>query len=199
MLPLTEHTGTAVPLARSDVDTDQIIPSDHCRRLTKTGFAPGLFAQWRQEEDFVLNQPRYAGATVLVAERNFGTGSSREPAVWALRDWGFAVVVAEGFGDIFERNALKNGLLTVRLPTDAVTEVRSAVEADPTLPVTVDLVALEVRLRERRWSFDVDAHARRLLLDGLDEIDLTLSQEDAIAAYERGRPHWLAPRPAGVR
>jgi len=193
VLPLTAHTGTAVPLARSDVDTDTIIPSDYCRRLTKTGFGPGLFAQWRQDPAFVLNQARHAGASVLVAERNFGTGSSREPAVWALRDWGFAAVVAEGFGDIFERNALRNGLLPVRLPTDAVTTLRSAVEADPALPVTVDLAESTVCAGEWTWSFRVDEHARWLLLNGLDEIDVTLAEETAIAAYERSRPHWLVP------
>ena len=195
MQPLTAHTGTAVPLARSDVDTDQIIPSDYCRRLTKTGFAVGLFAQWRQDPGFVLNQPRYAGATVLVAERDFGTGSSREPAVWALRDWGFAAVIAESFGDIFERNALRNGLLTVRLPADAVTALRTAVHTTPTLPVTVDLIGTAVRAGGREWRFRVDERARWLLLNGLDEIGVTLSEEDAIAAYERARPRWLVPDP----
>jgi 3-isopropylmalate/(R)-2-methylmalate dehydratase small subunit len=188
MKPLSDHTGRMVPLDRSDVDTDQIIPSDYCRRLSKTGFSEGLFGQWRRDPGFVLNQPEYEGASVLVARRNFGTGSSREPAVWALHEWGFEVVIAESFGDIFRRNALKNGLLAIQFGVDAVTTLLAC--SLETL-VTVDLVAQEVRCGELTWAFEIDSRARWLLLNGLDEIDETLTKEADIARYEQGRRYWL--------
>ncbi|GAA0467151.1 3-isopropylmalate dehydratase small subunit [Paractinoplanes deccanensis] len=191
MEPLTDHTGRVLPLRRSDVDTDQIIPSRFCRRLTKTGYADGLFARWREADDFVLNDPARAGGSVLVAGPNFATGSSREHAVWALRDWGIAAVLAPSFGDIFRRNALKNGLLAVQLPDAVVSGLLDAADRDPGFLVTVDLVACEVRWDGGRQAFEVDPRARRLLLDGQDDIAVTLADGDRIAAYERGRPHWL--------
>jgi 3-isopropylmalate/(R)-2-methylmalate dehydratase small subunit len=189
--PLTEHTGRVLPLRRSDVDTDQIIPSRFCRRLTKTGYADGLFARWREADDFVFNDPARAGSSVLVAGPNFGTGSSREHAVWALRDWGVRAVLAPSFGDIFRRNALKNGLLAVQLPHGVVDGLLDAADGDPGFAVTVDLRACEVRWGGGRQSFEVDPRARRLLLDGQDDIAVTLADGDRIAAYERGRQHWL--------
>ncbi|WP_280441979.1 3-isopropylmalate dehydratase small subunit [Nocardia brasiliensis] len=191
MKPLTEHVGRAIVLRRSNVDTDQIIPAEYCKRLTKSGYADVLFAGWRSDPDFVLDRPGSAGASILVAEHNFGTGSSREHAVWALRDWGFAVVVATSFGDIFRRNAFKNGLLAVELPADVVAGLYAAIEHDPRLPITVDLRHCEIRAGRLRHGFSVDARARRLLLDGLDEIAVTLERDDAISAYERARAYWL--------
>lgn len=191
MKPLTAHTGRGVPLRRGDVDTDQIIPAEFCKRLTKTGYDDVLFAGWRENENFVLNRPEYAGATVLVAGHNFGTGSSREHAVWALRDFGFVVVIASSFGDIFRRNAFKNGLLAVELPAETVVSLADRVEADPGLEITADLARLEVRADGLRCPFTVDERARSLLLRGLDEIAVTLEKDEAIGAYERDRPYWL--------
>jgi 3-isopropylmalate/(R)-2-methylmalate dehydratase small subunit len=195
MLPLRTHTGRGLPLRRSDVDTDQIIPSEYCRRIVKTGYADALFGRWRADPGFVLNDPRHAGATVLIAGPNFGTGSSREHAVWALRDWGVHAVIAPGFGDIFRRNALTNGLLVVELGQEAVDGLLDRVEREPRLELTVDLVEREVRVRESRWSFEVDERARWLLLNGFDEIDATLTRQEQIAVFERRRPAWL-PRPS---
>lgn len=191
MEPLTEHTGRVLPLRRGDVDTDQIIPSHFCRRLTKTGYADGLFAHWRKDDDFVFNDPARAGGTVLVAGPNFATGSSREHAVWALRDWGIVAVLAPSFGDIFRRNALKNGLLAVELPDGVVAGLLDAADRDPAFAVTVDLRGCEVRWPGGRQPFQVDPRARRLLLDGLDDIAVTLADAERIAAYEHGRPYWL--------
>ncbi|WP_280403942.1 3-isopropylmalate dehydratase small subunit [Nocardia brasiliensis] len=197
MKPLTEHLGRAIVLRRSNVDTDQIIPAEYCKRLTKSGYADVLFAGWRSDPDFVLNRPGSAAASILVAEHNFGTGSSREHAVWALRDWGFAVVVATSFGDIFRRNAFKNGLLAVELPADVVGGLADAIDRDPNLPIAVNLRHCEIRAGLLRHGFSVDARARQLLLDGLDEIAVTLERDDAISTYERARAHWLpAVRPS---
>lgn len=193
MRQLTVHTGRMMPLHRSEVDTDQIIPSEYCRRLTTAGFSDGLFAEWRADADFVLNDPQRSGATVLVAQSNFGTGSSREPAVWALRDWGFAAVIAESFGDIFYRNALKNGLLPVSLPPYGVRTLLAEATADAAAEVTIDLNATAVVSGSRRWTFDVPARARWLLINGLDEIEVTLGREDLISRFERGRHYWLSP------
>jgi 3-isopropylmalate/(R)-2-methylmalate dehydratase small subunit len=189
--PFTTHTGRAVPLRRSNVDTDQIIPSDYLKRVTRTGFADGLFAAWRSNPGFVLDDPAYAGATVLVAGPDFGTGSSREHAVWALQDHGFRAVISPRFADIFRGNALKNGLLPVVLTADEVDSLMAAIEADPALDVTVDLAAREVRAGELRASFDLDEHTRWRLMEGLDDIALTLRNDDEIAVFESRRPQWL--------
>ncbi|MFF2013532.1 3-isopropylmalate dehydratase small subunit [Streptomyces sp. NPDC058195] len=196
MEALTEHTGTCVPLRRSDVDTDQIIPARHCRKLTKTGFADALFNRWREDPGFILNEPARSGASILVAGPNFGTGSSREHAVWALRDWGFRAVIAPSFGDIFLRNALRNGLLAVRLPQDAVDGLLDRAEASPSFALTVDLREQRVVDGGRNWPFDVAARARKLLLGGLDDIEVTLKSTEVIARYEEDRPRWM-PRPSG--
>ncbi|MGY5035984.1 3-isopropylmalate dehydratase small subunit [Streptomyces sp. 900116325] len=189
--PLKAHTGQAVALRRDDVDTDQIIPAEFCKRLTKSGYADTLFGHWRKEDDFVLNQPQHQGASVLVAGHNFGTGSSREHAVWALRDWGFRAVIATSFGDIFLRNALKNGLLAVALPVPDVAELTELSLVDPSFQITVDLQELTVGAAGKTWEFEADHRARWLLLNGLDDIDVTLRKADAIAAYETRRPAWM--------
>jgi 3-isopropylmalate/(R)-2-methylmalate dehydratase small subunit len=191
MQPLTEHVGRGVALRRNDVDTDQIIPAEYCKRLTKSGYADTLFAHWRTDPDFVLEQPSAQGASVLVAAANFGTGSSREHAVWALRDWGFAAVVASSFGDIFERNALKNGLLAVVLDEQAVRHLADRVTADPELLITVDIEHCEVHADGHRWTFRIDDRARWLLLNGYDDIDVTLGRAEQIGGYERTRHRWL--------
>jgi len=185
------HVGTALPLRRSNVDTDQIIPAVYLKRVTRTGFEDGLFAAWRQDPDFELNRPEYAGATVLVAGPDFGTGSSREHAVWALLDSGFRVVVSSRFGDIFRGNSAKGGLLTVQLPQDVVEQLWADVEADPATEVTVDLARRELRWRDRVEAFVVDDYTRWRLMEGLDDIGLTLRHVDDVAAFESARPGWL--------
>jgi 3-isopropylmalate/(R)-2-methylmalate dehydratase small subunit len=184
------HTGTAVPLRRSDVDTDQIIPAVYLKRVTRTGFADGLFSAWRDDPGFVLNRAEHAGASILVAGPEFGTGSSREHAVWALRDWGFKVVVSPRFGDIFRGNALKDGLLPVELDLTSIEVLWAAVERDPSLPVTVDLSSRQVRADGNEWDFELDDFSRWRLMEGLDDIGLTLRHEGAVAAFERDRPQW---------
>jgi 3-isopropylmalate/(R)-2-methylmalate dehydratase small subunit len=192
MQKFTTHTGRAVPLRRSNVDTDQIIPAVYLKRVSRTGFEDGLFAAWRAAEpDFVLNQQRYADGTILVAGPDFGTGSSREHAVWALQDYGFRVVLSPRFGDIFRGNALKGGLLAVVLPQQVVDDLWQRVEADPSLPVTVDLERQEVRYGGRTIGFELDGHTRRRLLAGLDDIALTLQHDEDIATFEQRRPGWL--------
>ena len=188
----TVHTGTAVPLRRSNVDTDQIIPAVYLKRVTRTGFEDGLFSAWRQNEpDFVLNQPQYAGASVLVAGPDFGTGSSREHAVWALSDYGFRVVISPRFADIFRGNSLKAGLLTVELPEKAVVRLWDDIETDSSMSVTVDLVERQVRWSGEVVDFALDDYSRWRLLEGLDDIDITLRHVDAIDEYERTRKPWL--------
>jgi 3-isopropylmalate/(R)-2-methylmalate dehydratase small subunit len=191
MEPFTVVTGRAVPLRRSNVDTDQIIPAEYLKRITRTGFADGLFAAWRKDPAFVLNDDRYADAAILLAGPDFGTGSSREHAVWALQDYGFRAVVAPRFGDIFRGNATKAGLLPVVVPEEVVTSLQALVEDDPTTEVTVDLVAREVCAGDVRAAFDIDDYTRWRLLEGLDDIGLTLRHSDVVAAYEVGRPNWL--------
>jgi 3-isopropylmalate/(R)-2-methylmalate dehydratase small subunit len=188
MEKFTTHTGTAVPLRRSNVDTDQIIPAVYLKRVTRTGFEDGLFSAWREDPAFVLNDPVYAGATILVAGPEFGTGSSREHAVWALRDWGFRVVIAPRFGDIFRGNSLKQGLLTIELPIDAVEALWALSEADSRASVTVDLAAREVRVSSVTWAFALDDFTRWRLMEGLDDIGLTLLHADAITGFEATRP-----------
>jgi 3-isopropylmalate/(R)-2-methylmalate dehydratase small subunit len=187
----TVHTGTALPLRRSNVDTDQIIPAVYLKRVTRTGFEDGLFSAWREDPAFVLNNPAYAGASILLAGTEFGTGSSREHAVWALRDFGFKAVIAPRFGDIFRGNALKEGLLPVELELKAVEALWDLVERDPTAQVTVDLTAREVRAEDSTWSFPLDDFSRWRLIEGLDDIGLTLRHEGAITAYEERRLPFL--------
>jgi 3-isopropylmalate/(R)-2-methylmalate dehydratase small subunit len=191
MEPFVTHTGRALPLRRGNVDTDQIIPAVYLKRVTRSGFEDGLFAAWRQDPGFVLNRPEHAGATVLVAGPDFGTGSSREHAVWALQDYGFAVVVSSRFGDIFRGNSLKGGLLTVELAQDVVERLWAAVEADPALPVTVDLAARQVSWDSEQVPFDLDDYTRWRLMEGLDDIGLTLRHVDDVTAFESTRPAWM--------
>jgi 3-isopropylmalate/(R)-2-methylmalate dehydratase small subunit len=193
MEPFISHTGRVLPLRRSNVDTDQIIPAEYLKRVSRAGFGDGLFAAWREDPSFVLNQPAYDGATVLVAGTDFGIGSSREHAVWALVDYGFRVVIAPRFGDIFRNNATKAGLLPVQLPEETVTALQDAAEADPSAELTVDLKAREVRHAGAggKASFEIDDYTRWRLMEGLDDIGLTLRYADDIAAFEGSRPGWL--------
>ncbi|WP_058046442.1 3-isopropylmalate dehydratase small subunit [Streptomyces roseifaciens] len=188
MEAFTTHTGRAVPLRRSNVDTDQIIPAHWLKKVTRDGFEDGLFEAWRKDPEFVLNRPERRGASVLVAGPDFGTGSSREHAVWALQNYGFKAVVSSRFADIFRGNSLKNGLLTVVLPQETVDALWELTEADPAVEVTVDLVARQVRAGSITADFDLDENARWRLLEGLDDIGLTLRHEPDIAAFEAGRP-----------
>lgn len=184
----TTHAGKVMPLRRSDVDTDQIIPAVYLKRVTRTGFEDGLFSAWRDDPSFVLNNPAYAGATILVAGPNFGTGSSRQHAVWALRDWGFKVVIAARFGDIFRGNALKEGLLPVQLDQKAVEALWDMAESEPEKQVTVDLGERQVRVDDAAWAFPIDDFSRWRLMEGLDDIGLTLRHEADITSYEETRP-----------
>ncbi|WP_042373756.1 3-isopropylmalate dehydratase small subunit [Streptacidiphilus neutrinimicus] len=188
MEKFTSHTGRAVPLRRSNVDTDQIIPAHWLKKVTRNGFEDGLFEAWRKDDAFVLNRPEHQGATVLIAGPEFGTGSSREHAVWALQNYGFKAVISSRFADIFRGNSLKNGLLTVILPQETVERLWELVEADPQAEVTVDLEAREVRAAGVNAPFELDENVRWRLLNGLDDISITLQQEADIAAYEAGRP-----------
>jgi len=187
------HTGTAAPLRRTNVDTDQIVPAEYLKRVTRTGFEDGCFAAWRKDPDFVLNRPEYQGVSILVAGTDFGTGSSREHAVWALQDFGFKVVLSPRFADIFRGNSGKSGLLAAVVAQDVTESIWGLIEADPALVVTVDLRAREVRAGELVAPIEVDDYTRWRLLEGLDDIGLTLRHEDAITAYEQGRPSF-APR-----
>jgi 3-isopropylmalate/(R)-2-methylmalate dehydratase small subunit len=186
-------SGRAVPLDRSDVDTDQIIPSDWLKRVERTGFGAGLFAEWRDDRDFVLNREEFAGANILVAGPNFGTGSSREHAVWALQDYGFEAVVSPGFGDIFRNNCTKAGVVPVQV--DALTGrlLLDAVLAEPTMLITIDIErgTLEAPSAGIETGFPLDEFTRARLLNGWDDIGLTLRYEDDIEAYEATRPSWL--------
>ncbi len=193
MEPVRFISGRAVPLDRSDVDTDQIIPSDWLKRVERTGFGAGLFAEWRDDRDFVLNQPQYAGATILVAGPNFGTGSSREHAVWALTDYGFTAVVSPRFGDIFRNNSTKAGLVPVQVDPETGRRLLGAIASDPGLELTIDIerrtlaapaVGIEV-------EFPLDDFTRYRLLEGLDDVGLTLRHEPDISAYEGRRSAWL--------
>jgi 3-isopropylmalate/(R)-2-methylmalate dehydratase small subunit len=186
----TEHTGTALPLRRSNVDTDQIIPAVYLKRVTRTGFEDGLFGAWRNDPDFVLNKPEYAGVTVLLAGPDFGTGSSREHAVWALMDYGFKVVISSRFADIFRGNSGKAGLLAAQVEQSVVDRLWELVEQDPTTTVAVDLERCEVRAGDVVAPFQIDDYTRYRLLNGLDDIGITLSHEDHITDYEKARPSW---------
>jgi len=193
MEPVRTISGTAAPLRRSDVDTDQIIPSEWLKRVERTGFGQGLFSEWRADPDFVLNQPRYRGATVLVAGPNFGTGSSREHAVWALQDHGFRAVVSARFGDIFAQNCTKAGLLAVQVNEPEGEALLAAVEADPAVVVTIDVAARTLMAAAAGISttFPLDDFTRWRFLEGLDDIGLSLRHVGEIAAYEAARPAWL--------
>ena len=186
----TTHTGSVAPLRRSNVDTDQIIPAVYLKRVTKTGFEDGLFAEWREDEKFLLNQDEYRSATILVTGTEFGTGSSREHAVWALKDYGFKAIIAPRFGDIFRGNSLKNGLLTVELPEAAVEELWLLAEVHPESEITVDLVECEVRAGDRTWGFEFDEFLRWRMMEGLDDVALTLRDEAKIGAFETNRDAW---------
>jgi 3-isopropylmalate/(R)-2-methylmalate dehydratase small subunit len=181
------HTGTGVPLRRSNVDTDQIIPAVYLKRVTRSGFEDGLFAAWRNDPEFVLNQSQYKSGTVLVAGPEFGTGSSREHAVWALQNYGFKVVISSRFADIFRGNSLKGGLLTVILPQEAVEAIWVAIEADPTTAIKVDLDSRTVTYKDVTVAFELDDYTRWRLMEGLDDIGLTLKQTDSIDAFEAKR------------
>lgn len=185
------HTGTAVPLRRSNVDTDQIIPAEYLKRITRHGFEDGLFSAWRKDPDFVLNQVAYEGASILVAGPDFGTGSSREHAVWALQDYGFTVVISSRFADIFRGNSGKGGLLTAQVAEPVVEQLWAIIEADPSTEVTVDLAAREVRAGDLVAEFEVDDYVRWRLMEGLDDIGITLQYADAISEFESRRPSWL--------
>jgi 3-isopropylmalate/(R)-2-methylmalate dehydratase small subunit len=188
----TVHTGRAVPLRRSNVDTDQIIPASYLKRVSRTGFQDALFQAWRANEpDFVLNQQRYAGASVLVAGPDFGTGSSREHAVWALWDYGFRVVISPRFADIFRGNSLKAGLLSVVLPEKVVQRLLDDISDDPRIEVTVDLPERQVRWPGETHGFELDDYTRWRLMEGLDDIALTLRDTAAIDRYEQRRKPWL--------
>jgi 3-isopropylmalate/(R)-2-methylmalate dehydratase small subunit len=191
MHPGTIHTGRAVALRRSNVDTDQIIPAVYLKRVTRTGFEDGLFAAWRNDPDFVLNRPEAAGASVLVAGPDFGTGSSREHAVWALHDHGFRVVLSSRFADIFRGNAGKGGLVTACVEQSDVERIWDAVEADPSTEVTVDLESRTVTWAGESAGFDIDDYTRWRLMEGLDDVDLTLRHGDAVADFESRRPRWM--------
>jgi 3-isopropylmalate/(R)-2-methylmalate dehydratase small subunit len=192
MQPVRVVRGTAVPLDRSDVDTDQIIPSDWLKRVERTGFGQGLFSEWRDEPSFVLNRPEYEGAAILVAGPNFGTGSSREHAVWALMDYGFAAVISPRFGDIFRTNATKSGLLPVQVAPAVATTLLAAVTADPSLEITIDVEqgTLSAPAAGVEATFPLDEFTRHRLLNGLDDIGLTLVHQADIDRYEEKRPAW---------
>jgi 3-isopropylmalate/(R)-2-methylmalate dehydratase small subunit len=189
------HTGTAVPLRASNVDTDQIIPARYLKRITRHGYEDALFAAWRGDPDFVLNDPARAGATILVAGPDFGTGSSREHAVWALQDFGFKVVISARFADIFRGNSGKGGLLTAQVDQDVVERLWQATDADPSLPVTVDLAARMVCFGQVEAPFEIDDYVRWRLMEGLDDIGITLQSAELITGFEARRPGF-APRTA---
>ncbi len=193
MDPVRTITGTALPLRRSDVDTDQIIPAEWLKRVERTGFGEGLFSAWRQDPSFVLNDARFDGASILVAGPNFGTGSSREHAVWALMDHGFRAVISPRFADIFRNNSTKAGLVPATVDAAVVDRLLDAVEADPAIEVTVDVEMRRVYAPAAGIDaeFPLDDHTRYRLLEGLDDVGLTLQHVDAIGAYEARRPAWL--------
>jgi 3-isopropylmalate/(R)-2-methylmalate dehydratase small subunit len=186
----TRHAGTGLPLRRSNVDTDQIIPAVYLKRVTRTGFEDGLFAAWRKDPDFVVNRTEHAGASVLVAGPDFGTGSSREHAVWALMDYGFKVVLSSRFADIFRGNSGKAGLLAAQVSQDVIEQLWKLIETDPTTEIVVDLQERTVQADALTAPFEIDDYTRWRLLEGLDDVGITLSHEDDIATYESTRPSW---------
>jgi 3-isopropylmalate/(R)-2-methylmalate dehydratase small subunit len=191
MQAFTRHTGRGLPLDRSDVDTDQIIPAQYLKRVERTGYGRFLFDEWRKDPAFVLNDERYAGATILVAGHNFGSGSSREHAVWAIEDYGFRAVIAPSFADIFRNNCTKIGVLPVELPQESVRALMDAVLDDPSTEITIDLEDRTVNAPAVQETFPIDDYTRWRLLEGLDDIGLTLRVQHEIASYESLRPEWL--------
>ncbi len=191
MEKFTSHTGVAAPLRHSNVDTDQIIPAEYLKRITRTGYEDALFSAWRQDPDFVLNHPAHGTASILVAGPDFGTGSSREHAVWALSDYGFRVVISSRFADIFRGNAGKGGLLTAEVEQDVVERLWAILDAAPGTQVTVDLQAKQVHVGDLVADFVIDEYVRWRLLEGLDDIGITLQHADAITAFEQRRPDFL--------
>jgi 3-isopropylmalate/(R)-2-methylmalate dehydratase small subunit len=191
MEPVTRIEGTAVPLDRSDVDTDQIVPAQFLKRIERTGFGPFLFHEWRKDPSFVLNDGRYAGAEILIAGANFGGGSSREHAPWALEDYGFRAVIAPSFADIFRNNCFKVGVLPIELRAESVRALMDAVLDDPTTRIVVDLPGRAVRAPGLDESFDIDEFTHWRLIEGLDDIGLSLRNEEKISAFEATRPGWL--------
>ncbi len=198
MEAFTSHTGVGVPLRRSNVDTDQIIPAEYLKRVTKTGFDDALFYAWRQDPDFILNRPEYQGAKVLIVGPDFGTGSSREHAVWALRDFGFRAVISPRFADIFRGNAGKQGLLTGIVDEPTVERLWAEIEANPGMSATVDLVEKTVTVGDLTVPFEIDDYTRWRLLEGLDDIGLTLRDEARITEFETTRESWR-PRTLPIR
>lgn len=192
------HTGHAAPLRRTNVDTDQIIPAVYLKRVTRSGFEDALFAAWRNDPDFILNKEPYSTATILVAGPDFGTGSSREHAVWALQNYGFKVVISSRFADIFRGNSLKAGLLTVVLPQEQVEEIWQAIESNPQVPITVDLAARTVECAGSTYAFELDDYTRWRLMEGLDDIGLTLNHTDAIDVFE-GKRSVLKPKTLPIK
>ncbi|CAN5313785.1 3-isopropylmalate dehydratase small subunit [soil metagenome] len=198
MEPITVVTGVAVPLERSNVDTDQIIPAEFLKRVTKTGYDDALFFRWRQDPDFVLNRPQFANPRILIAGPDFGTGSSREHAVWALRDYGFQAVLSAKFGDIFRGNSGKQGLLAGQVAETDVETMWQIIQEHPGIEASVDLLEKKVLLGKSTFDFEIDDYTRWRLLEGLDDIGLTLRDEGAISAFEATRPAWL-PRTLPAR
>jgi len=191
MEKFTTHTGRAVPMRISNIDTDQIISSAHLKRITRSGYEDALFEEWRKDPDFILNKSEYSGATILIAGANFGIGSSREHAVWALMNYGFKVVISSRFGDIFRGNSGKAGLLTIQVDQDVTEQLWNAIEADPEIPVSVDLTARQIHCGPLSVPFQIDDYTRWRHLEGLDDVGITLSHADEIAAYAKARPTWM--------
>jgi 3-isopropylmalate/(R)-2-methylmalate dehydratase small subunit len=193
MEPVITITGTAVPLDRSDVDTDQIIPSDWLKRVERTGFGAGLFSEWREDPEFVMNLPQFGGASILIAGPNFGVGSSREHAVWSIMDYGFKAVITQRFGDIFRNNSTKNGLVPVVVSPEIAEQMLRAVEADPTTEITIDIATRRVIAPSLGIDieFPLDDATQDRFLNGLDDIGITLKHEAAITEFEKTRPSWM--------
>ncbi|CAM8647833.1 LeuD 3-isopropylmalate dehydratase small subunit [Acidimicrobiia bacterium] len=193
MEPVITITGTAVPLDRSDVDTDQIIPSDWLKRVERTGFGAGLFSEWREDPEFVMNLPQFGGASILIAGPNFGVGSSREHAVWSIMDYGFKAVITQRFGDIFRNNSTKNGLVPVIVSPEIAEQLLRAVEADPTTEITIDIATRRVIAPSLGIDieFPLDDATQDRFLNGLDDIGITLQHEAAITEFEKTRPSWM--------
>lgn len=193
MQAISHIQGTAVPLERSDIDTDQIIPAEWLKRVERTGFGKGLFEQWRKDPNFILNDPQRSNSPILVAGPNFGTGSSREHAVWALMDYGFKAVVSSRFGDIFQNNCTKNGLLPIKIDPQSAQELSSIVKEQPQIVVSIDVASKKISIPVTGFeaSFEMDESTQKRFIEGLDDIGLTLQEEDKITSYEQNRPFWM--------